>query len=56
VEFAGGLSALQKLDLQDNEFSGTLPAGLVRTSLTTLNLASNQLSGGYSWPLSCPAA
>lgn len=40
------LTALQTLELHDNQFSGSLPdlAGL--TQMTVVNFASNQLTGG----------
>lgn len=39
------LTELSTLDLSGNSFSGTLPPGLLRPSLTHLNLANNLLSG-----------
>lgn len=42
---ATGLTALQKLDLSANAFTGVVPVGLGSSKLLELRLGSNQLSG-----------
>ena len=41
------LTALQTLELHDNQFSGPLPALNGLTQMTVVNFASNQLTGEY---------
>lgn len=41
------LTALQTLELHDNQFSGPLPALNGLTQMTVINFASNQLTGEY---------
>lgn len=42
------LTALQTLELHDNQFSGLLPALNGLTTMTVLNFAYNQLTGEYT--------
>lgn len=45
---AAGLSELHELNLDSNNFTGGLPAGLLRPALTSLTLSRNHLSGTCS--------